>query len=75
MDRAYSTYVGEERFVEGFVGKPEETTLLERPRRRWEDNIKKDLREVGWRHAWIGLAQDRDRWRALVNAVMNLRVP
>jgi hypothetical protein len=47
-----------------------------RPRRRWEDNIKMDLREVGWGGMdWISLAQDRDRWRALVNAVMNLRVP
>ena len=75
MDRAYSTYVGEERFVEGIVGKPEETTLFERPRRIWEDNIKMDFREVGWGHGWIDLAQDRERWRALVNAVMNLWVP
>jgi hypothetical protein len=46
------------------------------PRRRWEDNIKMDLREVAWGGTdWINLAQDRDRWRALVNAVMNLRVP
>jgi len=46
------------------------------PRRRWEDNIKMDLQEVGCLDVdWIGLAQDRDRWRALVNVVMNLRVP
>jgi hypothetical protein len=46
------------------------------PRRRWEDNIKMDLREVGWGGMdWINLAQDRNRWRALVNTVMNLRVP
>jgi hypothetical protein len=48
---------------------------LGRPRRRWEDNIKMDLQEVGWGMDWIELAQDKDRWRALVNAVMNLRVP
>jgi hypothetical protein len=49
---------------------------LERPRRRWEDNIKLDLREIGFGDAdWIHLAQDRDRWLALVNTVMNLRVP
>jgi hypothetical protein len=49
---------------------------LGRPRRRWVDNIKMALREVGWDgRDWIGLAQDRDHWRALVNMVMNLRVP
>jgi hypothetical protein len=49
---------------------------LERPMRRWEDNIRMDLREVGYGCVdWIGLAQDRDRWRALVSAVRNLRVP
>jgi hypothetical protein len=58
------------------VGKPEGRRPLGRPRRRWEDNIKMDLQEVGWRGMdWINLAQDRDRWRVLVNAVMNLRVP
>jgi hypothetical protein len=58
------------------VGKPEGRRPLRRPRHRWEDNIKTDLREVGcWCVDWIGLAQDRDRWRALVSAVMNLRVP
>jgi hypothetical protein len=58
------------------VGKPEGRRPLGRPRRRWEDNIKMDLREVGWGSMdWINLAQDRDRWRSLVNAVMNLRVP
>jgi hypothetical protein len=58
------------------VGKPEGRRLLGRPRRRWEDNIKMDLREVGWGGMdWINLAQDRDRWRGLVNTVMNLRVP
>jgi hypothetical protein len=58
------------------VGKPEGRRPLGRPRRRWEDNIKMDLREVGWGGLdWINVGQDRDRWRALVNAVMNLRVP
>ena len=47
-----------------------------RPRRRWEDNIKIDIKEVEWRvMGWISVAQDRDRWRAVVKAVMNLRVP
>jgi hypothetical protein len=58
------------------VGRPEGRRKLGRPRRRWEDNIKMQLQEVGWGGMdWIDLAQDRDRWRALVNAVMNLRVP
>jgi hypothetical protein len=56
------------------VGRPERRRLLERPRSRWEDNIKMDLQEVGWGMDWIELAQDRDRWLALVNAVINLRV-
>jgi hypothetical protein len=58
------------------VGKPEGKTPLGRPRRRWEDNIKMDLQEVGYGGTdWTKLAQDRDMWRALVNAVINLRVP
>jgi len=58
------------------VGKPEGKRPLGRPRRRWEDNIKMDLQEVGCGGVgWIKLAQDRDRWRALVTAVMNLPVP
>jgi hypothetical protein len=57
------------------AGKPEGKSPLERPRRRWEDGIKMNLREIGWgRVEWIHLAQERDLWWALVNAVMNLRV-
>ena len=57
------------------VGKPEGKRPLGRPRRRWEDNIKMDLQEVECGGMdWIELAQDRDRWRGLVNAVMNLRI-
>jgi hypothetical protein len=58
------------------VGRPEGRRPLGRPRRRWEDNIKMDLEEVGWVGMdWFEMPQDRDRWRDLVNAVMNLRVP
>jgi hypothetical protein len=58
------------------LGKPEGRRPLGRPRRRREDNIKMDLQEVGWASMdWIDLAQDRERWRALANGVMNLRVP
>jgi hypothetical protein len=58
------------------VGKPERKILLGRPKRRWEDNTKIKLRGIGWGGMdWIDLAYDRDQWRALVNTVMNLRVP
>jgi len=57
------------------VGKPEGKRPLGRPIRRWEDNIKMDIQEVGGCGDWMELAQDRDRWRALVNTVMNFRVP
>ena len=58
------------------MGKPEGNRPLGRPRRRWVDNIRMDLQEVGCGYVdWIGLAQDMDRWRTLVSAVMNLRVP
>ena len=73
MGGACGAYGGGERCARVLVGKPEGKRSLGRPRRRWEDNIKMDLGEVGG--DWMELAQDRDRWRALVNAVMNLRVP
>jgi hypothetical protein len=58
------------------VGKPEGKRPLGRSRRRWVDNIKMDLRGIGWDgRDWIELAQDRDQWRALMKTVMNLRVP
>ena len=69
--------MGEERGAyRVLVGKPERKIPLGRPRRRWMDNIRMDLQEVGCGYVdWIRLAQDRDRWRTLVSAVMNLRVP
>ena len=69
--------MGEERGVyRVLVGKSEGKRPLGRPRRRWVDNIRMDLQEVGCGYKdWIGRAQDRDRWRTLVSAVMNLQVP
>ena len=71
------TRMGEERgMYRVLLGKPEERKPLGRPRRRWVDNIRMDLQEVGCGYMdWIGLAQVRDGWRRLVSAVMNLRVP
>jgi hypothetical protein len=67
---------GEMNVYSLLVGKPEERRPLGRPRRRWIDNIKKDLLEIRLNVVdWIGLVQDRYRWRALGNSVMNLRVP
>jgi hypothetical protein len=58
------------------MGKPEGKRPLGSPRRRWVDNIRMDFKEVGWGDmGWIGLAQDRNSWRVLVNSVLNLRVP
>jgi len=72
----YVVRMGEGRGVHRIlVGKLEGKIPLGRPRRRWEDNIKMDLQEVGGGGDWMELAQDRDRWRTLVNMVMNLRVP
>jgi len=69
--------MGEERWVyRVLVGTPERRRPLGRPRGRWVDNIRMDLQEVGCGYMdWIGLTQDRDRWRMFVSAVMNLRVP
>jgi hypothetical protein len=75
MGRACSTN-GEKNAYRILVGYLEVNRPLGRPRRRWVDNIKMDLRDIGWDGVdWIDLAQDRDQWRALVNTVMNLRVP
>ena len=73
----YVARIGEERGVyRVLVGKPEGKRPLGRPRRRWVDHIRMDLQKVGCGCVdWIGLAQDRDKWRTLVSAVMNLRVP
>jgi hypothetical protein len=66
---------GERKVHKVLVGKPVEKRPLGRPRHRWEDGIRMDLSEVGWERAeWIQLAQDRDRWRALVNTVVDLQV-
>jgi len=68
--------MGERRVAYGvLVGNLMGRRPLVRPKRRWEDNIKMDLQEVGWDMNWNDLAQDRDRWRTLIKAAMNLRVP
>ena len=71
------TRVGEEREVYRYlVGKPEGKRPLGRPRRRWVDNVRMNLQEVGCGYMdWMGLVQDRESWRKLVSAVMNVRVP
>ena len=74
MDGECGAHGRGERCAQVLVGKPEGKPLG-RPRRRWEDNIKMDLQEVGGGGDWMELAQDRDRWRQFVNTVMNFRVP
>ena len=76
MGWACGSYGGVEGAYRVLVGKQEGKRPLGRPRRRWVDNIRMDLEEVGCGYGdWIALAQDRDGWQKLVNAVMNLRVP
>jgi hypothetical protein len=71
-----STHGRDEKYIKNLIGKPEGKRPRGRRRCGSEDNIKMDLREIGWKVVdWIHLAQDRSRWRALVNTVMNLRVP
>jgi hypothetical protein len=75
MGGACSTYEGEEMCIQGFGGESEGKRPPVRPRQRWEDNIKMDFQVECGGMDWIELAQDRDRWRTLVNAVMNFRLP
>ena len=76
MGGACGAYGGGERCARGSGGKNRGKETLGRPRRRWEDNIKTDLQEVvGGCGDWMELDQDRERWRAVVNTVMNFRVP
>jgi hypothetical protein len=75
MARACSTHGEKWNTYRILVGKPEGKRPIGRPRRRWEDNIRMDLRDIGWGDMdWIDLAQDRDQWRAVVNTVIKLRV-
>jgi hypothetical protein len=76
MDGACGMYGGEERFIQGFGGKLKRKRRLGRCRCRWKDDIKVNLKEVGWEIVdWIDLAHDRDKWQTLMNVVMNLWVP
>jgi hypothetical protein len=76
MERVCSTNGEKRNTYRILVGKPEVKRPLGRPRCRWVDNIKMNLREIGWDSMdWIDMTQDRDQWRTLVNTVMNLRVP
>ena len=75
MGGACGAHGGGERCTQGSSGETRRKEAIGRPRPRWEDNIKMDLQEVGGGGDWMELVQDRDRWRALVNTVMNFRVP
>jgi hypothetical protein len=75
MVGACSTYGKKRDAYRILAGRSEGRRLLGTPRRRWEDSIKMCLQDVGWGIDWIKLAKDTDRWRAVVNAVMNVRVP
>jgi hypothetical protein len=75
MSETCSKYGGQERSKQGLGGRPKRKNPLGIPTRRWRDNIEVSLLQVGWGLDWIDLNQDRDRWRALVNGVMNLKVP
>jgi hypothetical protein len=76
MGRACSTNGAKKNAYRILVGKSEGKRSLGRPRRRWVNNIKMDIREIGWEGmGWIDVAHDRDQWRVLVNTVLNLRVP
>jgi hypothetical protein len=76
MNRECSTNGEKRNAYRLLVGKTEGNRPLERPKRRWVDNVKMDIREIQWGGMdWIDLAQDREQWRALLNTVMNIRVP
>jgi hypothetical protein len=76
MGGACSAYGGEERCVQRFGGEPERKRPLGRPTHRWEDNIKMYLQIIGWSGMdWIDLTEDRNRWRTVVDAAVNLQVP
>jgi hypothetical protein len=75
MGWACSTYGEKKGAYRILVGRPDLRRPFGRLKRRWEDNIKMDLQDVGWGMDWIELSEDRDRWRGVVNAVVNLRVP
>jgi hypothetical protein len=75
MGGVCSKYGGEERSIPGFGGETSGNRRLERPGRRWKDDIKGDIQEVGWGMDWIDLAHDRDGWWIVVNMVINFRVP